>query len=57
MRESDAAIVGVTFGFVGVTEVEMIIDVEEIAAGAATFAAEVEVEAATGAVDKVEFEV
>ena len=57
MREADAAIVvGVTFGFVGVTEVEMIIDVEEIAAGAAPFGAVVEVEAATGAVAKLEVE-
>ena len=44
MREDNAAIVvGVTFCFVGVTEVEMIFDVEEIAAGTATFGAEVEV--------------
>ena len=55
MREADAAIVGVTFVFLGVTEVEMIIDVEEISAGAATFGAEVEIEAATGAVAKVKF--
>ena len=34
----------------------MIIDVIEIAAGAATLGADVEVEAATGAVAKVEFE-
>ena len=57
MREADAAIVvGVTFGSVGVTEVGMIIDVEEITAGAATIVAEVEVEATTGALAKVDVE-
>ena len=49
MREDEAAIVvGVTFC--------LIIDVEEIAAGTATFGVEVEVEAATGTVAKVEVE-
>ena len=51
MGETDAAVVvEVTFDFVGVTEV----DVEEVAAGTATFGEEVEVEAATGTVAKVE---
>ena len=53
MGETDAAVVvEVTFVFVGVTEV----DVEEVAAGTATFGEEVEVEAATGTVAKVEVE-
>ena len=53
MGETDAAVVvEVIFDFVGVTEV----DVEEVAAGTATFGEEVEVEAATGTVAKVEVE-
>ena len=51
LREADAAIIEV-----GVTEVEVIIDAKETAAGTATFGAEIEVEDVTDAVAMVAVE-